>query len=304
MPAYRRVDAHVLEVGPDRHCQVGGQGPGGGRPHQQVVTGYGRAPSFDHFEPDGERGVLDVPVVHVCFEVRQRGRRPVRVGEDLEVPVDEPLVPQAAEHPPDRLHVAQVQGLVVVLEVHPAPDAAGVGLPGLGVGRHPGSGGLVEALHPESLDLGRSREPELLLNLHLDGEAVGVPAEAAHHPVPAHRPVARHDVLEHPGEEGAVVGAPGRERRPVVEGELGFLGAHGHRGSEGADLIPQAEHLLLEPGEGDFGGCSGECPVLGHDVLGRLSPAAGTGRARGTTRLAAPVSDRSLPHVGGVAGGF
>ncbi|MBP1632253.1 MAG: hypothetical protein H6Q11_541, partial [Acidobacteria bacterium] len=123
VPARRGVDAHVVEARAHRHRQVGGQGPGGGGPHQQVVARLDRPPSLEHLQAHGQRRVLHVAVVHVGFEVGQGGGGPIRVGQHLEVAVDEAAVPEAAEHPPDRLHEAEVEGLVVVLEVHPPPDA-------------------------------------------------------------------------------------------------------------------------------------------------------------------------------------
>ena len=62
--------------------------------------------------------------------------------------------------------------------------------------------------------------------LELGGQAVGVPAEAALDLAPAHRLVARDEVLDVAGQQVAVVRQPVGERRAVVEDELvGAVGA-------------------------------------------------------------------------------
>jgi hypothetical protein len=68
-------------------------------------------------------------------------------------------------------------------------------------------------------------DAQVLLDLHLDGQPVGVPSEAAVDTEAAHRPVARHDVLDDAGQQVAVVRKVVGERRPVEEDVLPGAGA-------------------------------------------------------------------------------
>jgi hypothetical protein len=90
-----------------------------------------------------------------------------------------------------------------------------------------------------------------------------------YHPVPAHRPVAGDDVFEDSGQQVPVVGASGREGRPVIEGELAFLRPHLYGDGESVDPLPEIEDCLLQFGEGDLGRDSPEWDSLCHLILGR-----------------------------------
>ena len=149
-------------------------------------------------------------------------------------------------------------------------------------------------------------QAQLLLHLHLDGQAVGVPAEAAHDPVPAHRPVAGDDVLEHPGEQGAVVRAAGGEGGPVVEGELRLGGPHlAPRWRRRRSRSHRSRIGVSSSGKETSGGTlrNALCSAIGRP-RSAASVAAGTGGARGTTRLAAPRGGRSWAPYRRGAGGF
>ena len=56
---------------------------------------------------------------HPYLKVGQGRAAPGGVGHDPEPLVDESLVPELLEDPPDGLHVPWVEGLVVVLKVDP-----------------------------------------------------------------------------------------------------------------------------------------------------------------------------------------
>ena len=94
-----------------------------------------------------------------------------------------------------------------------------------------------------------TRDAELLLGLHLDGQAVAVPSEAALDPLAAHRPVARHGVLHEAGEEMAVVDRSVGERRAVVEDELVIGRPLLDRAFEGVLLLPRLDDRALDVGE-------------------------------------------------------
>jgi len=153
----------------------------------------------------GERGILAlaIRVVEARLEVRERRLRGPRVGQHALGLVDETLVPELLEGPDDALHVGEVHRLVVVAEIDPARLAGDVALPFVRVAHHRLAAVLVEARDPELEDLRATADAELLLRLHLGGQPVTVPAEAALDAAPAHRLVAGHDVLHEAGDEGA-----------------------------------------------------------------------------------------------------
>ena len=235
----------VVDVRADADRQVRRQCPRGGGPRRQVCVLVG--------EPERHRDgrVLDIPIVHVGFEVRQRRLEGHRHRHHLEAAVHQALVPELFQDPPDRLHVPGVHGLVVVVEVDPAADAAHDGaplvdvalddLPALGV-----VAGDAELLHGLLC-----RHAELLVDLVLHRQAVTVPAEAAQHVAAAHRPVARHDVLDDRRQQVAVVRQPRRERRAVVE-DVRLLVLRGLEGlPEDVVPVPERQDVVLHRHEGE-----------------------------------------------------
>ena len=264
------LDDDVVDVGAHHDAEVGRQGPGRRRPHERELAGL-------EPEPDGDGGVLthlvDV-VVHPQLVVRQRRLVVPAVGQDAEALVDEALVPQLLERPHDALHVLRVERLVVVLEVDPARLAGDVLLPLVGVLQHRRAAGVVEGLDAELEDLVLGLDAELAHRLELGGKAVGVPAEAALHPAPAHRLVARDDVLDVAGEQVSVVRQAVGEGRSVVEDELVGAVDAGlavlHRRDEGAVLVPVPQHPLLDRGEPRARLDAGGRPVGRGGLGGRL----------------------------------
>ena len=171
----------------------------------------------------GDRRVLphlvDV-LVHPQLVVGQRRLVVPAVGQDPEALVGQPLLPQLLEGPHHRLHVVEVEGLVVVGEVDPAGLPGDVLAPLVGVLEDRLAALGVERLDPHLEDLVGGLDAELAHRLELGREPVGVPAEATLDPAPAHRLVARDEVLDVAGEQVAVVREPVGERRAVVEDEL------------------------------------------------------------------------------------
>ena len=248
-PAEVGLDDDVVDVGVDGHRDVGRHGPRGGRPDECELTGLEAV-------ADGHRRVLthlvDV-VVHPQLVVGQRGLVVPAVGQDPEALVDQPLVVERLEGPDDRLHVAGLERLVVVVEVDPPRLTRHVVTPLPRVLEHGGPAGVVEGVDAEVEDVLLRLEPELALRLELGGQAVGVPPEPALDAPAAHRLVARHDVLDVPGQQVPVVGQAVGEGGPVVEHELVGAVLTGRAvldgGDEGAVLVPVLQDALLDLGE-------------------------------------------------------
>ena len=153
---------------------------------------------------------------------------------------------QPLERPHHRLHEVDVQGLVVVVEVHPACLPGHIVAPFAGVAQHRVATEGVEFLHAHRLDLGLVGDAELAFGLEFGGQAVGVPAEAAFHPLAAHGLVTRHHVFDVAGQQMTVVRQAVGERWAVVEDELRAAGPVLDGGGKGVVGVPVAQHVLLD----------------------------------------------------------
>ena len=229
----------VGHVRADGQRAVRGERPGCGRPRDE--GGPGRGPSsaviaeggertgrravrhglgLAHWEADVDAGVRRVFLVAERNLVRAEARDAARaVGRDLVALVDEALVPQALEHPPRRLDVRVLVGHVGVGHVEPDARALGHGLPLADVAEDALTAAAVELLDTELLDLLLTGDAELLLDLQLHGQAVGVPPAAAQGAEAAHGLVTQDDVLERAGEDVVDAGAAVRGGRALVEDE-------------------------------------------------------------------------------------
>ncbi len=291
----------VLEVGSDGGPGVGQQGPRRRRPGHQGEPGQGVAA-----EPVGQDGgglplvgereahvgrlvghrLVDVGLAQLM--TGQGGPAPRAVRHDLDVLVEEPLVPEALQVPPHRLHVLGREGPVGGVDVHPEADPLGEGLPLVHVVAHrlatqPGELGDPHLL----LDLPLGRDAQLLLHLDLHGQAVGVPPGPAGHRVAAHGPVAAEQVLVDPGPHVVEAGTPVGRRGALVEHPGLRPLAEGDRALEDVVLRPSGQLLGLEGGEVGFGGNRAEQrmgPFGVSDRIGsdraavRLGPAGGRSR--------------------------
>ena len=142
------------------------------------------------------------------------------VGGDAVVLDQQALVEDLLERPPDALDVARVHRPVGRGHVDPVAHPVGelgervdVPLDGL-------PAACVELRDAVALDVGLAREPELLLDGDLDGQAVAVPARAAGDVVTLHGLEAGEDVLEGAGLDVVGARAAVGGRRSLVEHPL------------------------------------------------------------------------------------
>ena len=89
----------VSDLRPDRQGQIARQGPGSGRPSDEIgflfaVRGKTHSDGW----------VLDVFVVEISFEVGEHSTETRRKGHDLVAFIDQTLVPQSLKDPPHALH--------------------------------------------------------------------------------------------------------------------------------------------------------------------------------------------------------
>lgn len=146
--------------------------------------------------------------------------------------------------------------LVVIVKVDPASQTLN-GLAPLCSKSHDDSLALlIVLLNSNLLDRLQTRHAELLIDLVLDGDTVGIPAKASLDIVSLHCPVSRDDVLDRGSQQVAIVRKTGCEGRPIVKGvgltALGEL----NLAVEGVNFPPPLEDELLLGGKIDrHGGC-------------------------------------------------
>lgn len=189
--------------------------------------------------------MVDV-VVHPQFVIRQRSFVAPAVRQHPVALVGQALVPQLFEGPNHRLHVSQIERLVIVVEVDPASLPSYIRLPLVGVAQHGCAAGIVEGGDTHGLDLGFVSDAKLALDFEFGGQPVSVPAEATLHLVTAHSAISRHDVFDVAGEQVPIMRQTVGKRRPVIEHILGGAIAASNAGPEGVVTGPVVEDLEFE----------------------------------------------------------
>ena len=101
------IDFDVVDIGTGSERHVGGQGPRSGRPREEIGVLF-----TVNFEADGDGGVVNFHVSLIRLEVGERGCAAGAVRENLVTFVDQPLIPELFEDPPDGFHIIAVHGAV------------------------------------------------------------------------------------------------------------------------------------------------------------------------------------------------
>ena len=298
------LDEGVDDLGMDRRGDVADQRPRRGRPHGQ---GDGRACRRAQRgrrlrlerEAHVDRILGDVLVALRDLVAADRRAAARAVRHHLVPLIEQALVPDLPQQPPDALDVLVVEGVVGVAHVDPEADALGEALPLLQVGGDALAAVLVEGGDAVVLDLLLAVDPQPALDLELDGQAVRVPARLARHAVAAHRLVAREEVLEDARDDVVRTGAPVGRGRALVEHVHRRVVAPFEALLEDAVLFPEREDAGVERREVDARGHLAEPGSLVAHVT-RFRRAAG--RKRDSTRHgrgASPPAHRAQrKHVG------
>ena len=207
----------VIGVGRHRQAGIGRQRPRGRRPGKQPRLGV----AIEQ-EADGQRRVLAgaIGIVEPRLRLRQRRLRCPGIGHDAIALIDQPLLPQLFEGPDGALHVGEVHGAVVVLEIDPARRTVDVIFPVAAELHDRRAAVLVELRQPVFENVLPTVEVQLLLRMQLRRQAVAVPAESAFDHIAAHGPVARHHVLHESGDDVPVVRQAIGKGRAVIEDEF------------------------------------------------------------------------------------
>ena len=224
------LDERVGDVGADRGRHVADERPRRGGPdgerdglwlasgvRARRLTGHSRGCVRREREAHVDRVFGDVLVALRDLVAADRRTATRAVGHDLVSLVEQVLVPDLPEDPPDRLDVVVREGVVGVVEVEPEADPLGEAHPLLEVGRDALATELIELGDAVGLDLSLAVDAEAALDLEFHRQAVRVPARLARHAVPAHRLVAREEVLEDARDDVMRARAAVGRRRSFVE---------------------------------------------------------------------------------------
>ena len=247
---------HIGDLGPHTQRHVGRQGPRRGRPGQDAhaictvsvrqsvrCAAHWQRLAGPQRKTHGHGRILDRAVVHPRLKVGQRGAQPPRVRHDLVALVDQALVPQLGKDPPDRLHKLGVHRLVIVVKIDPTAHALYGLAPQARVAQHNRPAGLIVLVHAKGPDLRRRLQTEVLLDLHLNRQTVGIPTKTPLYAVAAHGPIPRDNVLEGAGQQVAIVRGAGGKRRTVIKDKV--LVTLSHLAGKSAMFTPELQDLLL-----------------------------------------------------------
>ena len=204
----------VGNVGPDGQRHVRDKRPGRRRPGQQV-SAFGSSYRKTHVRA----GIVHFLVAKAHLmrgEYRPRART---VPLDLVAFVEQPLLVDLFDQPPDGFDVGVLERDVRMLEIHPVADPLRKLVPELLVAQDaPATGGVV-LFDAERLHLRPSFQAQFLFDLNLHGQSVRIPARLPLHTEALHGLVAAEDVLDRPGQDVMDAGLAVGRGRPFVEGE-------------------------------------------------------------------------------------
>ena len=242
-----RLQRDVVLVGMHGDAEVRGKRPRRGRPDDER-----RARRVGHGRQRAEQRELHVDGRRALILVLHLGLRERRLA--VHAPVDrlEALVDEAAGHEPSELarDHALVRGRHRRVRVVPvAEDAEPLELLALDVDEllrvRAAAPDLLHGIHRAAhVDPGLV-EPELHVDLVLDGQTVAVEAGHVHGVEAEHRARLHHDVLQHLVEDVPHVDVAVRIGRPVVEDPRRTVSGRFAQPLVDPDLLPPREHLRL-----------------------------------------------------------
>ena len=114
--------------------------------------------------------------------------------------------------------------LVIVVKIDPAAQALDSGSPLRGVTHDDSAALFIVFVNAKLLHGSFAGDAQLLVDLVLDGEAMGIPTKSALNMVSLHRPVAGNNVFDRGGEKMAIVRQTRSKGRSIVEGVAGEVG--------------------------------------------------------------------------------
>jgi len=200
----------IVDFRMERQGHVRDQGPWRGRPDQEIGLFLTL-----QFGADIDRGVAHLLVALRYLMAGERSLAVRAVGEDFMALIDEPLLPELLEDPPDRFNIVVGISDVGILEIDPETDAAGDFIPLLQIGPDALPAFGVELVDAVFDDLVLAVQAEAFFDLNLHRQAVGIPAGLAFDPVALHGAQAADRILDGTGDDMM-------DARPAVGGRRAF----------------------------------------------------------------------------------
>ena len=224
-------------------CQVGGQGPGRGGPCQEIILLF----AFCHLrlETDDGRALL-YGLISLSYLVGGKGSSAARaIGHNLEALVQKTHIPDLLQRPPFGFDIIIMISDIWVIHVSPEADLTGELLPHTLVLPHGFLTFLDKRFDAVLFDLFLAVDADLLLNLQLHRESVGIPARLPDDLMPLHGLISGDHVLDDPGQHVADVRLSVRGRRSVIECVGGKILLLINTLLKDLVLIPEIENLLF-----------------------------------------------------------
>ena len=156
----RRGPREEIRIGRQRGGVAGGLPPRrGGRARRSAPAGGG-SPLLD-FKTNCNSGIVDIPVTaQVEFVVAEYRGATGAVRKYVVAFVEQALFPEGFHDPPDGFHVTGVHGFVVVVEVHPAAEAADIIAPFFYIAQYRSPAGFDKFFHAVAFNVGSGVEAE------------------------------------------------------------------------------------------------------------------------------------------------
>ena len=245
------LDLDVFDRGTYGQRRVRGQGPRRGGPSQEIERPLDAGEKLlallvaDDFELRRAGRVLHVAVAAGLVQLvgRETRSRRRRIGLDGVALVEQPLVEELLEEPPQRLDVFVVIGDVGIVHIDPVAHLAGQVLPHARKLHDGFAAGAVVLLDGDLFADVLLGDAELLLDAQFDRKSVRIPPRLAVHEVALLRLVTAENVLDRTGHDVVDARRAVGRRGAFVEYERGVSFARGDAFMECIAGVPLAEHV-------------------------------------------------------------
>lgn len=188
-------------------------------------------------------------VIQTRLEVGQRGLATSAIRHNLKPSVNKPFLEKLGKNPPHRFHELGIHGLVIVLEIDPAPSAGDDLLPFSNIASDYATALLIIGGNTHCKDIIPRSDGKLGINFKLNRKAMAIPSEAAGDMPATHGLISSDDILDGTCEDVAIVRLSRGEGRAIIEDILRL----GLRALElilkSPDIGPQAQDALLLVGK-------------------------------------------------------
>src|ERR1051325_855278 len=224
---------------------------------------------------------------------RKRRAATPGIRHNLIALVQQILVPEIFQDPPDRLNVVVGVRDIGILKINPERDAICQAFPILNIGKHGLPAKFVEFIDAIGFDLLLVFEAELLFHFDLNWQTMGIPAATPRDMIAAHDLVAREHILEGARQHMVHTGLAICRRRSFIKNILGRTLTLLNGLLEDIGLLPKLQDVFFHQRDAElrvYGFEHSESPArpvasLSSGVKLKRSSQTGTSVARGTTLI-------------------